>query len=333
MGWLAALTSKLGAGGGGGGAPSDEPAALFRAFVRTLVDGGVARGDVHGDMDKTRRAFRLGGLIDENDRWAGGDTVAVQVGDQLDRGPDEMPVLYLLERLQREAERAGGRLHVLNGNHETMNAAGDTRYAHRGSHVDFAHWREWMRLGNRLVSKCGAAAIATSVTSDDPRSEALAAGGDVARRFFARQPTVVRIGETVFAHGGVLPSHVEHGLGKLNAEVGRWMEDGRSRGSLKHVKGRDAVVWTRAYSHQDTARCDCATLQSALRMIGARRMVVGHTIQDGGITQACGGGVLRVDVGLSRGCGDGAPQVLEIINDTEVRVLRETNAGARAMGA
>ena len=38
---------------------------------------------------------------------------------------------------------------------------------------------------------------------------------------------------------------------------------------------------------------------------GAARMVVGHTIQSGGINSACEGRVLRVDVGLSKGCGDG----------------------------
>lgn len=41
-----------------------------------------------------------------------------QVGDQLDRGDHELEILYFLERLQREAARAGGALHVLNGNHE-----------------------------------------------------------------------------------------------------------------------------------------------------------------------------------------------------------------------
>jgi len=38
----------------------------------------VAVGDLHGDLNKARRAFRLGGLIDEQDRWAGGTTTAVQ---------------------------------------------------------------------------------------------------------------------------------------------------------------------------------------------------------------------------------------------------------------
>ena len=43
----------------------------------------VAIGDLHGDMDKARRAFRVGGLIDEHDRWAGGTTTAVQVRPRL----------------------------------------------------------------------------------------------------------------------------------------------------------------------------------------------------------------------------------------------------------
>ena len=38
----------------------------------------VAIGDLHGDMQKARRAFRLGGLVDANDRWIGGTTTAVQ---------------------------------------------------------------------------------------------------------------------------------------------------------------------------------------------------------------------------------------------------------------
>lgn len=37
--------------------------------------------------------------------------------------------------------------------------------------------------------------------------------------------------------------------------------------------------------------------------------VVGHTIQEQGINSACGEKVFRIDVGLSKGCGDGEPEV------------------------
>ena len=36
---------------------------------------------------------------------------AAQVGDQLDRGDDEIPILFFLERLKREARAAGGEPH------------------------------------------------------------------------------------------------------------------------------------------------------------------------------------------------------------------------------
>ena len=52
-----------------------EPIQTFLPAAARLV----AIGDIHGDLCKARRAFRAGGLIDENDRWIGGTTTAVQV--------------------------------------------------------------------------------------------------------------------------------------------------------------------------------------------------------------------------------------------------------------
>lgn len=83
---------------------------------------------------------------------------------------------------------------------------------------------------------------------------------------------------------------------------------------------------------EDERRCDCGALQQALSMLsGAARMVVGHTIQEAGINSACDDRVFRIDVGLSRGCGNGEPQVLEILNDSEVRQLQE-NAPPKRYG-
>ena len=37
--------------------------------------------------------------------------------------------------------------------------------------------------------------------------------------------------------------------------------------------------------------------------------VVGHTIQEQGINSACAEKVFRIDVGMSKGCGNGEPEV------------------------
>lgn len=58
-------------------APSEQ-APLLQTFL-PATERLIAIGDLHGDIDKARRAFRLAGLIDDNDRWSGGTTTAVQV--------------------------------------------------------------------------------------------------------------------------------------------------------------------------------------------------------------------------------------------------------------
>jgi hypothetical protein len=55
--------------------------------------------------------------------------------------------------------------------------------------------------------------------------------------------------------------------------------------------------------------------------------VVGHTIQEGGITNACDQKVFRVDVGLSKGCGDGGS-----LSSLEAGLaLERYNGGARGL--
>eukprot|EP00892_Ulva_mutabilis_P010785 jgi/Ulvmu1/8079/UM004_0316.1 len=300
----------------------------------------VAFGDVHGDLAQMKSAFMAAGVVDKNLRWCGGKTVAVQVGDILDRGDNEVQLMYILERLQREASRAGGALHVLNGNHETMNIAADCRYATAGGTAGFADWMQRQQAGCELKKKCGCAAGWSAVPKSavipprymplDPRAtgkafaraSAVQPGSAFTRRFFAEHPMVLQVGSTVFVHGGLHPEHVHIGVDKLNAMSQDWME-GKPMEKPWFLKGRDAVVWSRSYSHPEERACNCDMLQQTLEDVGARRMVVGHTIQAAGINGACDNQVLRVDVGMSRGCGGGMPQALEILDDQQVNRILE----------
>src|SRR6266852_1091975 len=88
----------------------------------------VALGDVQGDYYQFVNLLRTAGLIDGENRWTGGKTHLVQTGDVVDRGPASRRVLDLLMDLEKQANKAGGRVHALLGNHETMNIYGDLRY-------------------------------------------------------------------------------------------------------------------------------------------------------------------------------------------------------------
>ena len=102
------------------------------------VDRVVAFADVHGAYDEVTALLKSVQVVDSDLRWTGGKTHLVSLGDLLDRGDDSRKVMDLLMRLQDEAATAGGRVHVLLGNHEAMNVLGDLRYVDPGEYSAFA---------------------------------------------------------------------------------------------------------------------------------------------------------------------------------------------------
>jgi hypothetical protein len=266
----------------------------------------VAFGDLHGDLDATRRALGLAGAIDEQDHWIGGKLVVVQTGDQIDRGNQEQAILDLFVRLAEEAARAGGAVHVLNGNHELMNAALDLRYATPGGLRDFED----------AVTKGAIDSLPSGIEGAERARAAAFKPGGVYARVLARRNTVVIIGPNVFVHGGVLPAHVDYGIERINSEVRSWLEGKTPRPEF--VDSRRGPTWARVYSsNTDTAACDTLTL--VLERLSAKRMIVGHTVQEKGMRSQCDGKVWCIDVGMSAHYG-GPTLVLEIVGDS-VRVL------------
>ena len=102
------------------------------------VDRVVAFADVHGAYAELLALLRDTGMVDGQDRWAAGRTHLVSLGDLLDRGADSRKAMDLLMRLEGEARAQGGQVHVVLGNHETMNVLGDLRYVDPGEYASFA---------------------------------------------------------------------------------------------------------------------------------------------------------------------------------------------------
>jgi hypothetical protein len=267
----------------------------------------VAIGDLHGDLDHTRRALRLAGAINLKDQWAGGSLVVVQTGDEIDRGDDDRAILDSVDRWESQAKATGGEFIALLGNHELMNAALDFRYVTPGGFASF-----------RAVPRVDAAVPALLGHEQAGRAAAFGPGGPYAT-LLGHRPIVMKVGDTVFVHGGILPKHVGYGLDTMNDEADSWLLGSRTA-PPEILVAEDGPVWTRKYS-AGTDPDACPLLAEVLSQLGAKRMVVGHTVQAGGITSDCQEHVWRIDVGLSHTFG-GPIEALQIEGDN-VTVLRE----------
>jgi hypothetical protein len=227
----------------------------------TTTERVVAFGDVHGAYDELVALLKTTGLVGDDLQWTGGTTVAVSLGDLLDRGPESRQVMDLLMRLQREAGQAGGRLHVILGNHEAMNLIGDLRYLVPEDYAAFAA-DETDAMREEAFAEFRARGGATVPGAESPPAGEPAAAVDEAalreafdrsypRGFFARHaalapdgvygkwllslPTVIVVNDTAYVHGG--PS-------RLVGEAGFELNDRTRRDLLRYLELRRQLADT-----------------------------------------------------------------------------------------
>jgi class 3 adenylate cyclase len=246
-----------------------------------------------------------------------------------------MMVIEYFDDMAKEAARVGGKVVSLLGNHEISNVLGDT------SMVSF-----------KSLSRFGA---------HDPavRARAFARGeGPEALRLACTRPAFLIVGSWLFGHAGVTSASLaafgirdRADVHHLNERVRHWLL-GREELSVRELKW---IFWDRTLGLAVTAddrpmaaaevhaegkderhergdtSCEKA-LDSPLRLLKVRGIVVGHTVtENGSISSACEGRVFRTDVGASRAFAKFAktkedirkPAVLEILDDAHVKILTE----------
>ncbi|MDC0708599.1 metallophosphoesterase [Stigmatella sp. ncwal1] len=272
------LTPVLGAAAPGG------PPRLEEAVEDTFsgVERVVAVGDVHGDVEALKEVLRLAGLLNAKEQWSGGKAHLVQTGDIADRGARTREAFELMMRLEREALAAGGRVHVLLGNHEVMNMRGDLRYVTPEELASFADQ--------------GAAPDAPGTPKGLVGHRAAYGLEGRYGRWLRSHPAVVRIDGTLFMHGGLHPEVPAKTLGELNRWTRQDLFPGAAPGGGTDSRG---PLWFRGYAQEEEALWSPG-LDEVLARFGARRMVMGHTpTKDGRIGVRFGGRTVFIDTGLS----------------------------------
>ncbi len=191
----------------------------------------VAIGDIHGSYDKLVPLLRGSAVVDDGMTWAGGRTHLVMCGDLIHRGSKDREVLDLVIRLQKEAQSAGGLVHVILGNHEALTLLRDLRYVEKKSYADYigdennddrkeAWDRFWVAHAKKGIGRPDIRAAFD--TSYPPgyfgRLTAFGPGGRYGA-WLLGLPAVVKINGILFVHGGLTREYGALGLVEINRRV------------------------------------------------------------------------------------------------------------------
>jgi hypothetical protein len=325
----------------------------------------VAIGDLHGDFNAWRAVAQAAGLIDARGHWAGGTTIFVQTGDVPDRGPDTLKIINDLQRLQKEAPRAGGQVHTLVGNHEAMNITGDLRYVSPGEYAAFVtagsgKLRDQTFAANQQsIEDAYRSQGNPNITSVQIREawykshplgriEHQAAWGPKGKigKWVVDNPAVLLLGDTIFVHGGLSAAHAGKPIDHINRAVrSELMAQNTAPSAI--INEANGPLWYRGLARKpgeapDTEAGDTAAshgsveaeLDQVLKAYGANRIVIGHTPQLTGISRRQNDRLVIIDTGISAYYG-GKLSWLEIIDGrlTAHDIPRPTAPADTAAGA
>jgi predicted MPP superfamily phosphohydrolase len=218
----------------------------------------AALSDIHGQYDLAVEILKNNKIIDKDLNWNFGKGHLVIVGDIFDRGPKVNEMLWLVYKLEHQAEAKGGDVHYILGNHEYMMFLKDFRYVNQ-KYVAVA------KLLNRDYNE-------------------LYGEDTVLGRWLRSKPTILKINDNVYLHGGISEAF----LSKVNFDIeaiNNTMRKSIGR-SKKEMKATDfyetyyrstGPIWYRGYFKDNLSD---QQISNILKQTNATHIIVGHTTHD-----------------------------------------------------
>ncbi|KRG71504.1 metallophosphoesterase [Pseudoxanthomonas dokdonensis] len=281
------------------------PASADDRLPISGVDTVVAVSDIHGQYELLLRLLQANQVVDAQGNWKMGKAHLVINGDVFDRGPKVTEAFWLLYALQQQAADAGGGVHFLIGNHETMTLYDDLRY------LNDKYWRVAQLLGTSYPALYGQ--------------------DTVLGQWLHSAPQQGQVNDMLFLHGGISPQYLQLGLSRQQNNDRYRASLGLPRYRVKSdplyaplYDGKTSPIWYRGYFHP--GELSQADVDAIARQSGVEHIVVGHTSMnhigsyfngrviavDSSIKHGINGELLFVEHGrMSRGLLDGSRAVLE----------------------
>jgi len=235
--------------------------------------------DTHGEYEILAGMLVQQHIVDPQLHWSFGRGHLVVLGDVMDRGAHQTEIFWLLYQLEAEADKAGGGLDLVLGNHETMELLGDQRYLN-------PRYLEVMKtLGVQSYSQ-------------------LFDRNSVLGQWLRTRATMLKVNGLLCLHGGASPELLARQLPlhDINEAVRDALYEGppgdaaaRERGAF--LLGEKGPLWYRGYfpAAAGGATATADDIARIRQFYGVERIVVGHTIVPT-ITPLYGGDVIAVQV-------------------------------------
>ncbi|RKN78737.1 metallophosphoesterase [Ulvibacterium marinum] len=241
----------------------------------------IAISDIEGKFDAFAGFLQCNQIIDENFNWIFDKGHLVLVGDFVDRGKNVTQVLWLIYKLEQQAELKGGKVHFVLGNHEVMNFHGDHRY-NQGKYLK----------------------VAQEISGKQNNTEALkylySEKSEIAK-WLATKNVIEKIGDYLFVHGGLSSEILNYQLNlkEINHQVRstHHREDYEKDSVTQFLYSSKGPFWYRGLIGQKpeaTAKVQ-SEIDQVLLYYKAEKMVLGHTVVDS-VSKGYKGKIIRIDV-------------------------------------
>ena len=267
--------------------------------VYNMPEKLIAISDIEGEFEAFKQFLIANGVMNAKYQWKYGKGHLVTVGDFFDRGLWVTQTLWLIYHLEQQAEKAGGKVHFILGNHDLMNMNNDFRYVRK----------KYFQNASLLQDEY--------LHFYKPNTEL--------GRWLATKNIVEKIGDYVFVHAGISIEIANLGLTvqELNDKARDYYFD-----NLKARKCKDSLysilyqfgispMWYRGWGKQTI---DITEAETILERWQVGKFVIGHTLHSE-VTYLMNKRVIDLDVAHAKGVVQG----LLIENGNEYKVDNQGN--------
>ena len=232
-----------------------QPELNIEPSIYTLPEKFLAVSDIEGNLEAVVMLLKDAGVMDTDYNWTFDEGHLFFVGDMFDRGTNVTECLWLLYRLESQAEAMGGKIHFIIGNHDMMNMIYDFRYVAQ------------KYLANVLLM--------------DETLESIYATDTELGRWLRTKNLIERVEPFIFLHAGISPQ--VDALNLSYDEINDWgryrMDSVCQSNDCNIINGGSnyGIYWYRGMAYENLTQQQVNTIISNF---GGEMVVIGHSVFD-----------------------------------------------------